>query len=500
MAHDNAEHVEHDSRMGSRFFLFTAVPAWLISLVVHLVFFMVLLMVFMPEVDRRRQLLTLDDAPDAQEIEELVMEEFEPIDEQVLEFDKPPEQPEDAVLSDEIVESDFQEELAATQMVELSDFAEETMSLSDIMSTQAGVSGNATEGRGKATRTQLLREYGGTGASEAAVVAGVQWIADHQLKDGTWNFDHRRGARKPGSTNFGDYDRATRAATAMALLPFLGSGQTHMEGKYKEQIKAGLAGLIKQMEVRGETGSFHEPQGRMYSHGLATIAVCEAYAMTQDPGLVAPAQFAINYIHESQDPIGGGWRYEFQQPGDTSVVGWQVMALKSGSMGYLQVRNRSIEGAKKFLDSVQTKNGAAYGYETPGDRASLNSVGLLCRMYTGWKKDNPALQQGVANLAKVGPSTGKEANMYFNYYATQVMRQYGGAEWEAWNTKMRDFLIKTQVPPGSGVESGSWYFDENHARHGGRLYNTSLSVLTLEVYYRHLPIYKANATDEEFPL
>lgn len=498
MANDNVDH-EGRSRLASRFFLFTAVPSWLVSLVVHLVFFMILLTIFMPEVDKQRQILTVDDAPDAEEIEEFVMEEFEPIDEQKLEFDDPLEQPEEAEIAEEANFSDFDEEMAATQMADLSDFAEDTMPFSDIMTTQAGMTGNATSGRGKATRTQMLRENGGTGASEEAVVFGVKWIADHQLKNGLWSFDHRTGAKKPGSKDWGEFANSPRAATAMALLPFLGSGMTHKEGKYQKQVEAGLAGLVNLMEVRGDTGSFHEKDGNMYSHGLATIALCEAYAMTQDKNLMRPAQYAVNYIQAAQDPIGGGWRYQFRQRGDTSVVGWQVMGLKSGHMGYLSVRKDTIAGAVKFLDSVQTKNGAAYGYEDPGDRPPLNAVGLLCRMYTGWRKDNPALQQGVANLAKQGPSVGNNANMYYNYYATQVMRQYGGPQWEQWNTKMRDFLIKSQVPQGQ-AEEGSWHFNGAHTERGGRLYNTSLSILTLEVYYRHLPIYKSAAAEEDFPL
>ncbi|MEW4452459.1 prenyltransferase/squalene oxidase repeat-containing protein [Bremerella sp. JC817] len=503
MAQHSADHEsheeEHQPRLVNRFVLFTAVPSWLISLVVHLVFFMILLTIFMPPVDREKRVLTINDSADAEEIEELVMEEFEPIDEQTLEFDVPPEQPEDAVLSDEIVVSDFQEEMAATQMVELSDFADVTMPFSDIMSEVSGVDGNATAGRGQATRTQMLRENGGTGASEEAVVFGVKWIAEHQLPDGTWNFDHRRGAKKPGSKDFGTASNSPRAATAMALLPFLGSGITHKEGKYKKQVEAGLGSLIKLMEVRGDTGSFREGEGNMYSHGLATIALCEAYAMTQDKNLLGPSQYAINYIQAVQDPVGGGWRYQPRQPGDTSVVGWQVMGLKSGHMGYLSVNKNTIAGAIKFLDSVQTQNGAAYGYADPGSKPSMNAVGLLCRMYTGWKKENPALQQGVANLAKAGPSLGNRSDMYYNYYATQVMRQYGGAQWDGWNTKMRDFLVKNQVPQDQ-AEAGSWHFDGPHTERGGRLYNTSLSVLTLEVYYRHLPIYKANASEEDFPL
>jgi len=498
-----AEGTEDEPRpkMISRSFVFTAVPSWLISLVVHMVFFLIMMSWFLPPIQQKRQILTINDAADAEEIEELVMEEFEPIEEQTLEFDKPPEQPEDAVIEEEDIISDFQEEEAATMQVDLTDFAEETAPFSDIMTSLAGIDGNAMSGRGKASRSQLVREGGGNAASEAAVVYGIQWIAEHQMRDGTWNFDHRKAARKPGSKDWGEFDEAPRAATAMALLPFMGSGITHKEGKYKKQVEAGLAALVNMMQVRGETGSFRENQGNMYSHGLASIALCEAYAMTQDANLRRPAQYSLNFTAAAQDPVGGGWRYQVNQPGDTSVVGWQLMALKSGHMGYLDVRKNTISGTMKFLDTVQVRDGAGYRYtpEQANASNSMTSVGLLCRMYLGWKRENPALQAGVESLSKSGPSTGNRANMYYNYYATQVMRQYGGDEWEKWNKGMRDYLVKTQVPQGQ-PEAGSWHFDGPHTEKGGRLYNTSLSVLTLEVYYRHLPIYKKGATEEEFPL
>ena len=94
---------------------------------------------------------------------------------------------------------------------------------------------------------------------------------------------------------------------------------------------------------------------------------------------------------------------------------------------------------------------------------------------------------------------GGGANMYYNYYATQVCRQYGDEVWDKWNAKMRDFLVNSQVRDGAA--QGSWFFTGGHgAEAGGRLYNTSLATMVLEVYYRHMPIYQQQATKEDFPL
>ncbi len=264
------------------------------------------------------------------------------------------------------------------------------------------------------------------------MAAALKWLSLHQERDGGWNFDHTRGPCKGQCSHPGMVPPARNAATAMALLPFLGAGQTHKEGQYKDTVERGLVYLIRSMKVANGMGDLSDAGGKLYAHGMASIALCEAYAMTNDSQLLQPAQFALNFIAYAQDPVGGGWRYEPKQAGDTSVLGWQLMACKSGHMAYLKVPRRTILGASKFLDFVQEANGSQYGYTVPGAAPATTSVGLLCRMYLGWKHDEPALQAGVEYLHQIGPSD----NMYYNYYATQVLRHYGGPYWDEWNSQV----------------------------------------------------------------
>jgi len=323
----------------------------------------------------------------------------------------------------------------------------------------------------------------------------LKWLAYHQMPDGGWNFNHGLCPRRGGvCQNPGSAAKARNAATGLALLPFLGAGQTHTSGKYKSTVKNGLYYLATHMNPR--TGALNEAEGNMYSHGIAAIALCEAYAMTHDKGLYQPAQAAINFICYAQDPVGGGWRYQPRTPGDTSVVGWQLMALKSGHMAYLRIPPVTIQKAMHYLDSVAANSGANYGYNKPGSGDATTAIGLLCRMYLGWKKDHPGLARGVQWVSKRGPAK-NPANMYYNYYATQVMRHWEGDEWKKWNESMRDWLVNSQVK--EGPEAGSWYSNSRWGSRGGRLYYTAMATMILEVYYRHLPIYRQQSTEEAFP-
>ncbi|MDB4757013.1 hypothetical protein OAG56_06525, partial [Mariniblastus sp.] len=447
------------------------------------------------------ELLTETEEP--VEVDEVEIKEFTPTDLQQFEDAEMTE--DEFVVTDD---SSFEEEMEIEVFDEFEKNEtelEDPFKLTQVTPTSdMGFTSNSkTLDRSTASKKKMLKNAGGNEASEKAVLDALTWIVRHQLPDGGWSFDHSVGPgnfrNTPGA---GEARQARNAATAMAILPLLGAGQTHLEGesRFKEAIRNGLTFLVNNQKREalpgGQVGgSFFEPEGNMYSHGIASIAICEAYAMTKDRDLLYPAQAAINYIVYAQDETTGGWRYRPRSGGDTSVVGWQFMALKSGQMGFLSIPPRTIGKAVQFLDAVQAESGAKYGYVEPGAGTSTTSIGLLCRMYQGWDKENPAMERGVENLSTIGPS---KNNMYYNYYATQVMRHYGGDQWKKWNKGMRDYLVDQQAKNGN--TKGSWYFEHGWSRRGGRLYNTSLACMVLEVYYRHLPIYGSKAAEEDFVL
>ncbi len=99
--------------------------------------------------------------------------------------------------------------------------------------------------------------------------------------------------------------------------------------------------------------------------------------------------------------------------------------------------------------------------------------------------------RGGAYLAGRLPSRNLK-NFYYYYYATQVLYNMGGKEWDTWNGAMRDHMIGLQddgSTPDQEHQEGSWSpKGDELEKPGGRLMCTSLALLCLEIYYRYLPL------------
>lgn len=355
-------------------------------------------------------------------------------------------------------------------------------------------SGVGYEGRQPGVRTQLALLNGGTLASERAVDAGLEWLARHQRPDGAWSFQHLHADCGADCDHPGSIDGST-AATGMALLCFMGAGHTHLDdGPWRETVTRGLEWLAAQSRVGDLRCSIEharpEQLSGMYAQGIATMALCEAVGMTHDRTYRKPAEDAVQFIVEAQDRYGGGWRYEPYQAGDTSVLGWQVMALVSGRMSGLDVPDTSRELAVVFLESVHNQSTDRFGYTSRArGTTATTAIGQLCSMYLRSSLPPERIRLNTSQLAVNSPLN----NEYSNFYTTQVLFQIGGPTWEAWNESLRDGLIRTQR--NDGHAAGSWDPRGGWTAQGGRLYTTAIHVLTLEVYYRHLPLYDGNAFD-----
>lgn len=335
--------------------------------------------------------------------------------------------------------------------------------------------------------TRPLRQvFGPHATNEIAVAGALQWLADHQQPDGGWSFAHRAQTCPADCQHEGASKEDRAAATALALLPFLGAGQTHKTGKYKKNVEAALyfvAQHMKVMKVNDVQCGIFATDTSTPAQSLCTLALCETYAMTHDKGLMQPAQFALNQLLREPVVLDDGFRW---------------MAIRSGELAYLQLPTRPPHRGQLLPAIIGDRS--KHKFAAPVQYHRLVSVGVLDRIFElkapiditelpertiAIPEVDPNLQPVLKWLSEWGPEPG---DLDYQYFATQSMRHNGGENWSAWHKQIGEQLIKSQEK--AGHSKGSWHFADDHvAAGGGRLYCTALATMILEVYYRHLPVY-----------
>ena len=293
------------------------------------------------------------------------------------------------------------------------------------------------------------------------------------------------------------------------MLAFLGAGHTEKVGQYKEIVTRSVAWLKSKQDASGliwdttDDGARHRAKG--YPGAIATLAMAEAAGMANIKETKEAAQRAINYcIDQHQNGDGSeklGWRYGPKEAGDLSVTGWYIMALKSAKVAGLHVSAQSIDGALRFLDSVEHRDANATGpygapsqfwYTTGEEHAAsghrLTAIGALARAFTG--SPRTALAPTVEWLVNKGGvpdygANGEKVDLYYWYYGSMCVFQQGPESmlWKHWNAGMKKALSENQCKQGEDL--GSWNPVGEFSGEWGRAGQTALSALCMEVYYRY---------------
>ena len=365
-----------------------------------------------------------------------------------------------------------------------------------------GIGGGRSGAYGQRWGKGSLAREGGSPGTESAVTSSLRWLHFHQDDDGKWdqdgfqkNCDTRSGPACDGQGT-SQYDVA---CTGMALLAFFGHGHTHRVGLFKKTVKKGLEWLTAQQKPDGSMGD-RLVESWIYNHAIGTMALCEAYAVTRDYRLKYPAQKAVDFIRDAQNP-GLGWKYNPRSGhNDTSVTGWMVMALKAAKTAGLNVEQSMFDGAINWFDRATNAQGKT-GYIRPGDDGSIirgvnenyaklptmTAAAILCRIFCGQSRRDPKIIKGVEILQNNLPRWNKPSNtmvdFYYWYYGTYAMFQYGGQTWQRWNRAMKHALLDNQRI--GGCTDGSWDPVGKWGIIGGRVYATAMNSLTLQIYYRY---------------
>lgn len=346
-------------------------------------------------------------------------------------------------------------------------------------------------------RLQLVEEQGGSRETEDAVAAALDWLARAQSRDGRWDSRRHSGGREHRVLNQ-DRKAAGRKAdsgvTALALLAFLGAGHTHQEGPYASTVQLGLEHLLRRQQADGGLADEAQLYAQTYCHSMATFALAEAMAVTEDKRLTPAVAAAVDFLVRRQHRTTGGWRYRPGDPGDMSQMGWIIMALRSAELAGIAIPPDTWTGIERFVASVRRgKAGglACYRVDGPTSR-TMTAEAFYCRQILGWPtRGRVESSEAVASLLEQLPGQGQD-NLYYWYYATLALHHheagrtgtnFQGGAWYDWNDALKRKLVQSQVT--DGTNGGSWSPNTMWGGYGGRVYSTAMATMCLEVYYRY---------------
>lgn len=356
-------------------------------------------------------------------------------------------------------------------------------------------------------REKAPRSWGLSRESEEAVQKGLEWLARHQGPDGTWRCRRfMESCAKGACSGPGSGDEHDMGVTGLAVLAFLGAGQTHRFGHFKPAVRNALKGILDRQASDGCCGPKTGDGRWIYGHVLCALALAEAHAMNLEPPsplLRAPAQKAVDFLVACRNP-GGGWRYGVR-PGDSdaSVTGWALHALAAAELAGLDVQREAVDGGLAWLDTVTErdarKDDAGSCRYLPGrDRSdrrpaafarseAMTAQALFCRIILGGlaAARRPEFAKAVRRIALAPPVWDDGAgtiDMYGWHFGAEAMFLAGGPYWRAWWEAAKRALVASQRR--QGCEAGSWDPAGAWGSAGGRVYATAVNVLTLETPYR----------------
>jgi len=354
-------------------------------------------------------------------------------------------------------------------------------------------------------RKEAIAKFHGSAESENAVKAALAWLMRHQASDGHWScrsFTRQCEAGDDSCRGTGSLADVDPGLTALSLLAFLSGGNFPGDGReFGYCVGRGLDYLISIQHSSGRIGPpcAHE----LYNHSVATLALTEAWMLSKDDSLKEPVEKAVKYLIGTQQERGG-WDYTPARTGrnDTSITGFAVMALKSAHTAGIEIPWMTTWGLLEHFDRMTRDSGETV-YSDQGVGAGrmgegMVAVGAVSRQFLGWPLQSPQLVRQYDILLRNLPRWEKlEENSfhttYYWYYGTLALFECGGEKWEEWNNSLRDMLVKRQRR--DGCARGSWDpADKWLGNAAGRIYNTAMNAMNLQIYYRYLPLYEQSST------
>ena len=333
--------------------------------------------------------------------------------------------------------------------------------------------------------------------TEKAVQRALQWLANHQSRDGRWDADDwmrhaNANNQKAGGAGSALYDVGV---TSLALITFFNAGHGIKNNPFADNVKRGLRWLMAQQDAGGLYGA-RVSQHFIYNTILATKAMCDGYRVTQDPQYQRAAQRGLDWLSKARNPYMG-WRYGVRQgENDTSVTSLAVQALTAGKRAGLQVDPDNFTGALVWVEKMTDPDFGQTGYNFPGGSVArpegvqdkfpaersqaMTAAGILVRIHAGQNPRNTAvIRKGLDLIAKLQPAWDERGfiDMYYWYLGTKAMYQAGGPHWNQWRPGI---LAASRTTLTGQSKDGSWDPVGPWGHDGGRIYSTAIMAMTLQ--------------------
>jgi len=331
-----------------------------------------------------------------------------------------------------------------------------------------------------------------------SVEVALEWLSSQQSDDGGWDADgFSEDETIQGIERMAYHDVGV---TALSLLAFMAAGNNTLEGPYRENVGRGLVWLARQLNRDGSIESRLPETELSYDQAIAALCLCEAAAQSPSPGLARMARATIDWILKARSKKAG-WYYGSKPTGETttSLTAWMVQALfaaRRANIGADSAKiDTALEGARLWVVSVSERRTGRVGYKDrnthslrmeqnqhyPRDRAeTMTAAGLFCHALFGTDPKTEIIPRHIYRIRKAPPlwsSDGLGCDMYYWYFATNALFQFGGDPWMKWWKKWSSLAVHAQKKKGDA--RGSWEPVGPWGFVGGRVYSTAIMALGL---------------------
>jgi len=289
--------------------------------------------------------------------------------------------------------------------------------------------------------------------------------------------------------------------TALGALAFMSTGHQLGRGPYAREVEQSIDYLLSRVAPEGDERAGYisdeaDHHSRMHGHGLATLALAQAYGLSprtpRGRRIATALSAAVDCIERTQT-VDGGWYYEpvRQSEHEGSITVCLLQALRAAKEAGVEVQTKVIDRAIDYVKRLQNEDGG-FRYTLDLDRPSVALTGAcLGTLHAAGIYEGRVIDDGYAyiwrelavrDLARERGTGGELSKFpyYERFYLGQALWQHPDPEvYPRWADKERERVLVTQE------RDGSW----KNASYGGS-YATAMNVLFLALPEGLLPIFQ----------